>query len=177
MSKKIIAFAGSNSINGVNQQLIEAVSKLVTKVEIEIIDLKDYPAVIYSIPEETNNGFPKTMIDLKDKLAEANGYIISTPEHNGSMTAVLKNTIDWLSRQGRSVFNDNPTVFLSTSPGARGGISALNHLSSIMPYQGAKVIGSHAVGSFGEKVQDGVLVKEDDKNAITTLIHQLEDQI
>jgi len=177
MSKKIIAFAGSNSINGVNEQLIQAVSKLVTKVEVEILDLKDYPAGLYGIPEETENGFPQTMVDLKAKLAEADGYIISTPEHNGSLPAVFKNTIDWLSCQGRSVFNDNPTVFLSTSPGPRGGLSALTHLAAIMPYQGVKVIGSHAVGSFGEKVQNGELVNQVDKNAITSLIQQLEEQI
>lgn len=177
MSKKIIAFAGSNSNNSINQQLINAISKLVKDIEVEVINLRDYQATLYGIDEETDNGFPESMVDLKDKLAEADGYIISTPEHNGSMPAILKNTIDWLSRISRSVFNDNPTLFLSTSPGPRGGISALTHLASIMPYQGAKVIGSHAVGSFGEKVQDGFLKDGEDKTAIENLIQQLVAQL
>ena len=176
--KKIIAFAGSNSSNSINQTLIKSVANLVTKAEVEVINLMDYPAIIFSLDEETNNGFPETMVDLKNKLAEADGYIISTPEHNGSLPAFFKNAIDWLSRQSRSVLNDNPTVFLSASPGGRGGKSALSHLVNIMmPHQGAKVIGSHALRSFNDKVKDNELVEGEDKTAIIQIIQELENQL
>ncbi len=175
--KKIIAFSGSNSTKSINQTLIKATAKLVSKAEIEVINLIDYPAIMFSVDEELKNSFPQTMVDLKNKLAEADGYIISTPEHNGSLPAFFKNAIDWLSRQSRSVLNDNPTVFLSTSPGGRGGKTALNHLVSIMPYQGAKVIGAHSVGNFNDKVINEELIEGEDKTAILKLVKELEDQL
>ena len=175
--KKIIAFSGSNSSNSINQKLVTVASKMVTKAEVEVINLSDYSAPIYGIDEETENGFPQSMLDLKNKLAEADGFIISTPEHNGSIPAFFKNAIDWLSRQSRSVLNDQPTVFLSTSPGARGGKTALAHLVSIMPYQGAKVIGSHSVGSFNDKILNEDLVEGEDKTGILQLIKDLESEL
>lgn len=175
--KKIIAFAVSNSKNSINHQLIEAVSQLLQNVEVEIINLRDYPAVIYGIDEEQENGYPDKMIELNEKLKEAQGYIISTPEHNGSMPAFFKNAIDWLSRIEKSVLNDLPTVFLSTSPGPRGASSAGSHLAAIMPYRGTKVIGYHSVGSFNEKVIEGKLIEGEDKVAIEKLIDELLNEI
>lgn len=175
--KKIIAFSGSNSNNSINQSLIKATAQLVSNAEVEILNLMDYPAVIFSVAEETNNGFPQTMVDLKDKLSEADGFIISTPEHNGSLPAFFKNAIDWLSRQSRAVLNNKPTVFLSTSPGGRGGKSALEHLVNIMPHQGAKVVGSRPLGNFNEKVINNQLIEGEDKNAILKLVKELEEQL
>lgn len=110
---------------------------------------------------------------LQEKMGEADGFIVSSPEHNGSMPAVLKNSIDWVSRLGRKVFNDKPTVFLTTSPGPRGGASALAHLLAIMPYQGAQVVGGYSLGSFHEKVEQGTLKSGEDKDRIEELIKEL----
>jgi NAD(P)H-dependent FMN reductase len=157
---KIIAFSGSNSSQSINQQFINATAPLINGVEVEVIDLRDYPAPLYGIDLEVSDGIPSSMQSLKNKLQEADGFLISSPEHNGSMPAVLKNTIDWLSRIEQKVFDDKPTVFMSTSPGPRGGMSALEHLVAIMPYRGAKIVGSYSLGSFGENVVDGKLSKE-----------------
>lgn len=140
---------------------------------VEIVDLRDYPAVVYGIDEEENNGFPETMIAFNEKLKEADGFIISSPEHNGSMPVALKNAFDWTSRMGGKILKEKPTVFLATSPGARGGASVLEHLLTIMPYRGAKIVGGHAMGSFNDKVIDGQLIEGEDKEIILTLINQL----
>ncbi len=177
--KKIIAFSGSNSSKSINQQLVKAVSLHINNdaFEVEILNLRDYSAPIYCIDDETATGFPETINALFDKFSTADGFIVASPEHNGSMPAVLKNTIDWLSRLGRKVFNDKPTLFLSTSPGPRGGLSALQHLLGIMPHQGAKVVGGHALGSFNSNVQGGVIVDGENKEQILTLLKQLETAI
>lgn len=175
--KKIIAFSGSNSSQSINQQLITIVAKYIKNVEVEIIDLRDYPAAVYSIDDEIKNGFPSTIEGLHEKIGKADGFIVSSPEHNGSMPAVLKNTIDWLSRMGRKVFNEKPTVFLSTSPGPRGGMSALQHLLAIMPYQGADVIGGHSIGSFQDKIANGELIKGEDRDKIISLMEALEAKV
>lgn len=156
--KKIIAFSGSNSKQSINQKLVRSIAAMHDG--IEVLNLRDYQAPMYGIDIEQESGFPESMLALHKKFKEADGFIVSTPEHNGSMPAALKNTIDWLSRIEPKVFNEKPTVFLSTSPGPRGGASALGHLVDIMPYRGANVIGSYSQGSFQDHYNDGALSEE-----------------
>ena len=171
--KKIIAFSGSNSAKSINQQLIQIIANYVYDVEVEILTIRDYPTVMYGLDEEEANGFPKSIIEFQKKINEADGFIISSPEHNGSIPAAFKNIIDWLSRMERKIFNDKPVIFLSASPGGRGGASVLQHLLSIMPHQGANIIGGHGIGKFYDKVIDGHLADEEDKKKLQALIDQL----
>lgn len=70
--------------------------------DVEIIDLNDYPMPIYD--EDTDKaGKPENVLKLKEKLAEAKGILIATPEYNHSLPGGFKNVIDWLSR-----FKDQP---------------------------------------------------------------------
>ncbi|MBN8571074.1 MAG: NAD(P)H-dependent oxidoreductase [Ignavibacteria bacterium] len=70
--------------------------------DVEIIDLNDYPMPIYD--EDTDKaGKPENVLKLKEKLAEAKGLLIATPEYNHSLPGGFKNVIDWLSR-----FKDQP---------------------------------------------------------------------
>lgn len=173
---KIIAFSGSNSKNSINQKLIHVAAKMVEFHEVEVLDLRDYDAPLFGVDLEAEKGIPDSMMALREKMREADGFIISTPEHNGSMPSLLKNTIDWLSRINEKVFEDKPTVFLSTSPGPRGGASALGHLVVIMPYRGAHVVGQYSLGSFNEKYINGTL-NESSSSEIKKVIHSLEESI
>jgi len=175
--KKIIAFSGSNSSKSINQQLINIVATMAKNTTVEILNIRDYPAIVYGIDEEETNGFPESMIAFNEKMKEADGFIFSSPEHNGSMPAAFKNTLDWVSRMGGKIFKEKPTVFLSTSPGARGGASVLDHLMTVMPHRGAKVVGGHPLGNFYEKVENGELKEGDDKVKIEALIQELESVI
>lgn len=173
--KKILAFSGSNSSTSINQQLVKIASTYAVNAEVEVIDLRDYEALIFGLDLE-KEGVPSAMVELKEKMHSVDGFIVSSPEHNGSMPAFLKNSLDWVSRQGGKIFNDKPVVFLSTSPGPRGGASVLKHLVEIMPYRGAKVVGSHGVGSFESKLEGGELYGAD-KEAIQELVAKLEAAI
>ncbi len=171
--KNIVAFSGSNSSKSINQQLVHIAANMVQGANVQIVNIRDYEAVIYGQDEEDSNDFPTSMVEFHKIIQSADGFIVSSPEHNGSMPAALKNTIDWLSRMGGKVFNDKPAVFLSTSPGPRGGASVLAHLLAIMPYQGANVVGGHSLGSFFDKVQEAELVEGEDKSKIEALINEL----
>ena len=175
--KKVLAFSGSNSSTSINLQLVNAVAKLDVDFQIDVIDLRDYAAPIYGIDHETAEGIPASMVKLKELMNSYDGYIVSSPEHNGSMPAFLKSTLDWLSRQEGKIFQEKPVVFLATSPGARGGSSVLNHILEIMPYRGAKVIGGHGVGEFSKKVQDGNLIESEDKQIIIELLRKLSSSL
>lgn len=172
---KIIAFSGSNSSASINQKLIESSAGLFEKHEVEVLNLRDYIAPLFSA-DLLGSGIPDSMQQLKAKIDAADGILISSPEHNGSMSAVLKNTIDWMSMIDQKVFGEKPTVFLSTSPGPRGGVSALDHLVAIMPYRGAKIVGHFALGSFGEHYDDGKLDQETSE-LIKNEINKLEEAI
>ena len=158
--KKIIAFSGSNSSKSINQQLVKLVADMVNEIEVEILDIRDYPAPIYGIDEEEENGIPETMQELSDKIGKADGLILASPEHNGSMPTVLKNSIDWMSRTGKKYLEDKQVLLLSASPGPRGGLTNLTHLASIMPWWGANIVDTYSVGSYYDKVVDGKLVEE-----------------
>jgi len=175
--KKVLAFSGSNSAQSINQQLIHAVCKLKHDLDIKVIDLREYPATIYGIDEEIENGIPHSMIQLRELMLGYDGFIVSSPEHNGSMPAFLKSTLDWLSRQGGKIFQEKPVVFLATSQGARGGASVLKHILEIMPYRGAKIIGVHGVGEFDQKVIGGELIDGPDKDAIEGLLSNLSKSL
>ena len=172
--KKIIAFSGSNASKSINQQLVTAVAGYVENAEVEIISLRDYAAPLFCIDDEEATGFPPAMEALNAKLAEADGYILSSPEYNSSVTPVLKNTIDWLSRISRQVFNDKPLLLLAASPGGRAGLSVRQHLEAILPRQGCQFIGHYGVGSFHQKMEHGALNDADDVAAIKALLQQLE---
>ncbi len=173
--KKILAFAGSNSSNSINHQLLEVIGKEV-EVDFELISLRDYEAPLFGIDLRMEQGVPDSMKAFHEKMQEADGLIVSAAEHNGSMAAVLKNTFDWLSMFEQKFFLNKPTVFFSTSPGPRGAASALKHLVEIMPYRGAEIVGHLSVPSFSETVVEGE-IQGSIKDEIIALIRKLESTL
>lgn len=163
--KRILAFAGSNSKNSINQKLVEEAVKHFSELEVILISLRDYEAPIYGIDYEHEIGFPTKMVELHELFQEVDGFLVGLPEHNGSMPAVLKNTLDWVSRQGGKIFQNKPVVFIGTSPGKRGAASAMKHMLEIVPHRGAEVVGHYSLPNFNEHFKDGVF----DENVVNDL--------
>jgi len=164
--KNILAFSASNSTNSINLQLLSAAIGKLAGHEIQETDIRDYPMPMYSTVLEELEGFPETAKQLQSKFIQADAFVIAIPEHNGSMPAVFKNVIDWLSRLvggGAPLFGDKPVLLMSTSPGPRGGITNLQTLTQIMPYWGADVSGTFSLGSFYENFSDGQLSEDKDQ--------------
>ncbi|MCG8574848.1 MAG: NAD(P)H-dependent oxidoreductase [Flavobacteriales bacterium] len=171
--KKIIAFSGSNSSQSINQQLVNATAQMIDGVE--VIDLRDYDAPIYGIDLETESGIPANITKLIEKLAEADAYIVSTPEHNSLIPAFLKNILDWMSRTGAKPFGEKPLAVLSTSPGGGGAAKAAAVLEKVLPYLGADVKGVFNLPAFGssfdaENTQISDLAK---KEELQTLLSEI----
>lgn len=158
--KKILAFAGSNSANSINHLLVKAACDLLPDTEVHLISLRDFEAPVYGIDLEVNDGFPNSMVELYKLFAEADGFIVGVPEHNGSMPAVLKSTLDWISRQGGKIFQNKPVVFLGTSPGGRGAASAMKHVLEIMPHRGANIVGHYSLPNFNDHFISGTFNAE-----------------
>lgn len=148
--KKVIGFAGSNSSQSINAELVTHVlSKLVGVSQKQLL-LTDYEIPMYDIDTEQASGIPIDIQLLKNEIASADGLVISVNEHNGSWSAFFKNTFDWLSRADRNFLEGTKVLLMSTSPGARGASSSLDYAKQTLPRFGAQVVESFSFPSFQE---------------------------
>src|SRR5262245_15744970 len=97
---KILAFAGSLRTGSFNKKLIRVAvaGARAAGAEVTLIDLRDYPLPVFDEDLEKAEGLHPNARKLKDLMFAHHGLLLSCPEYNSSITAVLKNTIDWISR-------------------------------------------------------------------------------
>jgi len=162
---KILAFAGSTRKDSFNKRLVKLASDAARAAggEVTIIDLRDFPMPLYDGDLETEQGVPENAKKLKALFLAHDGFLISSPEYNSSISGVLKNTIDWVSRPvpneaPLACFTGKVTSLMSASPGALGGLrglvtvrSLLSNISVIvLPAQVAVPKAHEAFGSDGK---------------------------
>ena len=107
-------------------------------------------------------------------IESADGFIISLAEHNGAYSTAFKNAFDWLSRINGKVWRDKPMLLLSTSPGARGGETALNIALGRFPYMGGNIIGSMPFPSFFDNFKENEITNQELKGNLLKLVEELE---
>lgn len=146
-SPRVLAFAGSTRKESFNKQLARVAAEGARDAGADVtwLDLKDYPLPLYDGDLEDAEGLPENARTLKRLFAEHDGFVIASPEYNSSITAVLKNTLDWISRregdEARLIaFQGKVAGLLSASPGALGGLRGLVHLRSILGNIGVLVL-------------------------------------
>lgn len=147
MPARILAFAGSLRKESFNKKLIQVAAQGARNAgaEVTVIDLRDFPLPIYDGDLEASQGLPENGRKLKDLFLAHQGLLISSPEYNSSITGVLKNTIDWVSRpvagaKPLAEFTGKIAGLVAASPGALGGLRGLVHLRSILGNIGVLVI-------------------------------------
>jgi chromate reductase, NAD(P)H dehydrogenase (quinone) len=173
--KKILAISASSSSKSINKELLKYTVTYFDTYAVEVIDLiKNVP--IYSQDIEENDGFPEQLITLSNDMKNYDAFILALPEHNGSMTALLKNNLDWLSRIDRNIFNDKQVMLLSTSPGPKGGQYVTTHTSNVIPFLGAKVASTYSLGSFYDTFSKDGLAKEEEEK-LAKAVEQLKAQL
>lgn len=157
--KRVIAIAGSNSQKSINKMLIAYTVTLLEDVEILTIDLNDYILPIYGEDFEAENGIPTAVKRLNEIIESADGFIISLAEHNGSYSAVFKNTLDWLSRLDMQIWKEKPMLLMATSPGGRGGATILQSAKTSFPFLGARIIETYSLPFFYNNFKDAEIVE------------------
>lgn len=135
MTIKVLAFSGSARKDSLNKKLIRVAAAAVTAAggEVTLIDLDDYPMPVYHGDLEVREGLPANARKLKKFFNEHQALLISSPENNASMSSLLKNTLDWVSRaadgqNGLVPYQNKVALLLAASPGALGGLRGLVHL-------------------------------------------------
>jgi NAD(P)H-dependent FMN reductase len=146
----LIAFSGSTRAGSHNRVLLKVATAAAERAgaKVSFVELRDLALPLYDADFETEHGLPPALVTLKAACVAADGYLIAAPEYNGSLSAVLKNTIDWLSRPGPqpgetpftlAAFRGKVAGLMSASPGAWGGMRGLMHLREILSGVGVLV--------------------------------------
>lgn len=157
--KQVIAFAGSNSKNSINKQLIEYTSSLLEQ-EVEILDLNDFNLPLYGIDLEKEKGIPENAHKFLNFIKESHGIIISLAEHNGAYSAVFKNLFDWMSRIEGKTFFGKPILLMAAAPGGRGGASVLEIAQNRFPRHNAHIIEVFSLPFFSKNFSEGKIIDE-----------------
>ena len=179
---RILAFAGSTRTDSFNKKLIWIAVNGAQDAgaEVTLIDLRDFPMPLYDGDLEVKEGIPPHGKRLKELMKSHQGFLISAPEYNSSISGVLKNAIDWASREepGETplvCFKGKTAALMSASPGGLGGLRGLVHVRSILSNIGVLVLPTQvAVPRANEAFQpDGTLKDDKQRAAVEKLGHDL----
>ena len=182
---KILVIPGSLRTGSLNAKLAAAIAHEVAQAGAEVtrISLTDFPLPIYDGDLQTKAGVPKNAVNLKRMMAAHHGVVIVTPEYNSSVPALVKNTIDWVTRvqdlhEARGqVFRERPFAIAAASESRLGGTRALAALRLILSACQAPVIPSQLALSFANEAYDDMdrLKHPADIEALKALVRQLID--
>jgi chromate reductase len=157
---KILAIAGSYRSESYNKRVVNVAAdgSRQAGADVTVLDLNDFPLPIFNADHVDREGFDANAYRLQDVLNEHDGFLICSPEYNGSLPGGFKNAIDWVSRANDryamyEVLKGKTAGIMSASPGGLGGIRGLGHLRSILTIMGiwvmpAEIAVSGVAGKF-----------------------------
>lgn len=155
MAAKILAFAGSTRAQSWNRLLLACVvgGAVEAGADVTAIDLRDFPLPLYDGDLEAAEGVPVAAREFRKLLSANDGLLITTPEYNGSVSAVLKNILDWSSRpvdgqDGLAPYKRKLVALAGTSVSPYGAVRAIGHLRGIMSKMGATVLAEELTVPF-----------------------------
>eukprot|EP00992_Anisonema_acinus_P013532 TRINITY_DN8797_c0_g1_i1.p1 TRINITY_DN8797_c0_g1~~TRINITY_DN8797_c0_g1_i1.p1 ORF type:complete len:191 (+),score=34.38 TRINITY_DN8797_c0_g1_i1:64-636(+) len=166
---RIACFGGSLRKGSTNAALLRlaaqvAASKGGSEFSIEVIEPEKMriPLVdtdLETVSQDNVRGYPLEIQEWRERIANAHGLIIATPEYNFSVAGVVKNVIDWVSRPPNA-FAGKVALMLSSGGGVKG-TNAINHLRPILSGLGTQVLAEHVGVSAFSGWKDGELVDQD----------------
>lgn len=183
---RILAFSGSARKASFNQRLVTAAARFAEEAgaEVHVINLGDYPMPIMDLDHEAEHGLPEHALRLKTVFADYDGLLVASPEYNGSVAPLLKNTLDWVSRRGADptpmrAYRGKTAALLSASPGRLGGLRGLVDIRSILTDLGVLVLPEQvAIASAGSAFHDdGQLVDENNVRRVKAIATRLVDVV
>ena len=166
---RILAFSGSARQDSFNQRLVAIAAEAARDAgaDLTLINLADYPLPIFNEDLEAESGTPDAARQLVKLFVEHDGLLIACPEYNSSITPLLKNTIDWVSRKTGdhpplAAYRNKVATLMSASPGGLGGLRGLVHVRSILSSIGVIVLPRQIAvrRAFEAFAEDGRLLDE-----------------
>lgn len=186
-SPRILAFAGSLRSGSYNKQLVRLAAHAARTAGAEVteIDLLDFQLPLLNQDDEDAHGLPENAKKLKALFLSHQGLLIASPEYNSSLSAVLKNTLDWVSRAETpeepplAAYTGKIAALVSASPGALGGLRGLVHLRAILGNIGVWTVPAQVCIPKAHEAftLDGALKDPNPQAALEALARQLVDAL
>lgn len=179
---RILAFAGSARTGSLNKKLIAVAAGMSREqgAEVTLIDLRDFPMPIYDGDLEAAQGLPEHARRLKALFKSHPGLLVSSPEHNSTISALLKNAIDWCSRREEGerpleCFQGKTAALLAASTGALGGLRGLVTVRSTLANIGVLTLPGQFALAAADKAfaPDGSLVDEKARTSVRSVTDEL----
>lgn len=149
---KILGISGSTRNGSFNRLVLDRVLQAAASAgaTTSAVNLRDFPMPLYDGDLEAEHGIPVEAERLRSLMESHDLLVFATPEYNGSIPAVLKNAIDWISRPTAdrpmgSSFRGRRAVLVSAAGGA--GTNGITHLRAILERIGMVVLETQMVVS------------------------------
>lgn len=146
-TRRFLVFAASTRRDSLNRKLALAAFESLKRAgaHADFVDLRDYPMPLYDGDTEAQTGLPERAKAFKELARGYDGFVVASPEYNGSFPALLKNVIDWISRpepgeKPLEVIRGKTAALLSASPGPGGGQRVLKMLREWLAIIGVNVL-------------------------------------
>ena len=185
---RVLVFAGSARRESLNKKLARVGARAVRDAggEATFLDLDDYPMPVYHGDLEAEEGMPENAQKVRSLFLAHDALLVASPENNQSIAALLKNVIDWLSRDvadgkgansGLAPYRGKVAGIMNATPGPYGGVRHLYHLRQVLSGLGVLVLPqqvqlAHADQAFDEA---GTLIDARAAKALATLARNLVD--
>ena len=176
-SPRILVFAGSARSASLNKRLAATAARAAQAAgaQVTLIDLRDFELPLYDGDLE-QRGLPPKLAELKALFQQHHGLLLACPEYNGSISPLLKNTLDWVSRPAPgekplACYEGKVAGLLAASPGALGGLRGLVHVRAILSGIRVLVVPEQAAIGGANKAFDeqGELVDEKQRASVNAV--------
>ncbi|MEU1595859.1 NAD(P)H-dependent oxidoreductase [Streptomyces sp. NPDC005708] len=177
MSVRILALVGSLRAGSHNRQLAEAAVKHAPEgVEVVLQEgLAEVP--FYNEDIDVEGNVPAAAATLRAAANQADALLLFSPEYNGTIPAVLKNAIDWLSRPyGAGAMIGKPVAVVGTAFGQYGGVWAQDEARKAVGIAGGTVVEEAKLSIPGSVTRFAEIHPADDAEVVeglTKVIDQL----
>lgn len=147
MAIRVLVIPGSTRDGSFNRKLAHIGKGALERcaAETNFLDLRELALPLYDGDLEAKTGLPDGAVRLRELLKGHDALMFASPEYNGSLSGVLKNALDWASRPhagepGGLPYQGKVAALMAASPGALGGLRALQHLRQVLQSLGVLVL-------------------------------------
>ncbi len=187
MKPTLLALAGSTRRGSFNGRLLDAAVAMAETLGavVDRVDLSADPLPLFDQDLEAASGLPESARALKVRFGAAQGFLFASPEYNSSLTPLMKNVIDWMSRSESeqedpcAVYQGKVAAVMAASPGGLGGLRGLVHLRAILGNIGVLVIPSQVAVASAFKVlpEAGGIPDPGTEGRVRTVVTELVETV
>ncbi len=180
---KFLFLAGSTRTGSFNKKLARLAFQRAEEkgADATLIDLRDFQMPLYDGDLEAERGVPEAAIKLKKLFISHQGIFIASPEYNSSISPVLKNALDWISRKHEKeegalvAFKGKVASLTAASTGALGGLRGLVPLRMMLGNIGVYVTPTQLAVPKAEEAfnNQGALVSEQHRAMLDSVVDEL----